>query len=375
MYFINKTWKQITDEFPSKKIIFWGTGIIFKTFTEHHNDWWKYTAALVDRNLDKCGQKYECDKHEIPIISINDFLEMDCKDILLMISCSDVEGIVTQLASVDKFLELECCYSHFVERMTMDEEEKLRVYPKSFRISAERQIPKKIHYCWFGKKTIPEKNRKWMESWKRFCPDYEIIEWNENNYDVGKNAFMTDAYKAEKWAYVPDYARLDIVYQYGGIYLDTDVELIRPLDDLLYQNAFAGVDRTLRLSLGLGFGAAPKSDAFKDMMNIYTNSRFDETQMIPAPRAMENYFRTKGFIQDGNFQIIENGMTVYPEKVLSGKDYATGIIEPTEHTYAIHHYDGSWNDHTSLRRIKYAQDLYKELVLNRNRLIIKKSDI
>ena len=370
MYFINEAWKQITDKYPSKKLVFWGIGSIFNSFIEHYTDWWKYTVALVDRSPEKCGKFYEYDNHKIRIISENDFLKMNCKEILLIISCADVEGVVTQLSSIDRFSELECCYSHFIERATMDEEEKTRIYPESFRISKERQIPKIIHYCWFGKNPIPEKNLKWMESWKRFCPDYEIIEWNEDNYDVFKNEFMAGAYRTRKWAYVSDYARLDVVYQYGGIYLDTDVELVRPLDDLLYQRAFAGVDRTLRLSLGLGFGAEPKADAIKDMLSIYTNRKFNENQMISAPRTMEKYFRTKGFIQDGNLQIIENGVTVYPEKVLSAKDFTTGMIELGIHTYAIHHYDGSWENKEKHDKMRYVQQLYAALVANGYRLEI-----
>ena len=94
-------------------------------------------------------------------------------------------------------------------------------------------IPKKIHYCWFGRNEIPEKTLRCIESWKKYCPDYEIIQWNEDNYDINKIPYMKDAYKEKKWAFVSDYARLDVIYQYGGIYLDTDVELVNSLDDLL----------------------------------------------------------------------------------------------------------------------------------------------
>ena len=99
-------------------------------------------------------------------------------------------------------------------------------------------IPKKIHYCWFGGNPLPESVKKCKESWKKFCPDYEIIEWNESNYNVHKMPFISDAYTAKKYAFVSDYARLDIIYNEGGIYLDTDVELIRPLDALLSHSAF-----------------------------------------------------------------------------------------------------------------------------------------
>ena len=101
-------------------------------------------------------------------------------------------------------------------------------------------IPKVIHYCWFGKNELPEDAKRCIASWKKFCPDYEIIEWNETNYDVRKNKYMSDAYDEKKWAFVSDYARIDIIYNYGGIYLDTDVELLRPLDELLKDKMFCG---------------------------------------------------------------------------------------------------------------------------------------
>ena len=94
-------------------------------------------------------------------------------------------------------------------------------------------IPRVIHYCWFGNGTLPEKTVKCIESWKQYCPGYEIKQWNEKNYDVNKIPYIMDAYKEKKWAFVADYARLDILWKYGGFYLDTDVELIKSLDFFL----------------------------------------------------------------------------------------------------------------------------------------------
>ena len=102
-------------------------------------------------------------------------------------------------------------------------------------------IPKKIHYCWFGGNPLPELAIRCIESWKKYCPDYEIIRWDESNYDVTKNKYMYQAYENKRWGFVPDYARLDIIYNYGGIYLDTDVELLNSLDDLLDQKCFLGI--------------------------------------------------------------------------------------------------------------------------------------
>lgn len=103
-------------------------------------------------------------------------------------------------------------------------------------------IPKKIHYCWFGRKPLPESAKKCIASWKKFFHDYEIIEWNEDNYDVNKIPYIQQAYEAKKYAFVSDYARFDVLYQYGGVYFDTDVEVIRPFEDILEKGAFMGCE-------------------------------------------------------------------------------------------------------------------------------------
>ena len=116
-------------------------------------------------------------------------------------------------------------------------------------------IPKVIHYCWFGGNELPELAMKCIDSWKKFCPDYEIKQWNEKNYDLDSSRYIKEAYKNKKWAFVSDYARLDIIYNNGGIYLDTDVELIGKLDEFLDEKCFLAAEREEYVNTGLGFGA------------------------------------------------------------------------------------------------------------------------
>ena len=132
-------------------------------------------------------------------------------------------------------------------------------------------IPKVIHYCWFGGKKIPLEFRRYMKSWRKFCPDYEIREWNESNFDVFAHPFTKSAYEAKAWAFVSDYARLKVVYEHGGIYLDTDVELLKSFDELLMEQGFAGMERPGVVALGLGFGAEPKHPLIKEFMEYYEN--------------------------------------------------------------------------------------------------------
>ena len=135
-------------------------------------------------------------------------------------------------------------------------------------------IPKVIHYCWFGGNEMPAAYKKYMESWKRYCPDYEIKLWNEQNFDFSDNLYARQAYEQKKWAFVSDYARLKIIYEFGGIYLDTDVEIIRPLDDLLELKGFLGFQDNKEIATGLGFGAEKGNPVIKAMLADYADAAF-----------------------------------------------------------------------------------------------------
>ena len=205
-------------------------------------------------------------------------------------------------------------------------------------------IPKKIHYCWLGGNPLPESAKKCIKSWKKYCPDYEIIEWNETNYDFTKNAYMKEALEAKKWGFVPDYARLDIVYQHGGIYLDTDVEIIKPFDDLLEYPGFAGFESPQYVALGLGFGAEAGNAVIKRLMDSYDGLHFvcdGEINATPSPELNGVVFNELGLIPDGSFQKLD-GFAILPPDYLCPKSLNDGIIRRTENTYSIHHFDASW---------------------------------
>ena len=212
-------------------------------------------------------------------------------------------------------------------------------------------IPKKIHYFWIGGNPKPESVLYCIDSWKKYCPDYEIIEWNESNYDFTKNEYMRQAYEAKKWGFVPDYARLDVIYQYGGIYLDTDVEIIRPLGSLLCNKAFMGIEKTTEkkhyVACGLGFGAEPGNSLIRRMMAEYDSISFyreDGTlNLLPSPQYNTKTMERYGFSFEDQDQMIEDVM-VYASDVLCPKMYCSSEMHLTERTVSIHHYDGSWMD-------------------------------
>lgn len=206
-------------------------------------------------------------------------------------------------------------------------------------------IPKIIHYCWFGGNPLPEKDQKCIESWKKFCPDYKIIEWNESNYDLNKNAYMAAAYKEKKWGFVPDYARFDIIYNKGGFYLDTDVELVKPLNELISNQAYMGFEGKVWVNGGIGFGAEAQNYIIKDLRDMYDNINFykeDGTiNLTPSPYYITDFLVSKGLKRDDSIQMIGN-MKIYPTEYFAAKDYDTGVVHRTENTISIHQYNASW---------------------------------
>ena len=216
-------------------------------------------------------------------------------------------------------------------------------------------IPKIIHYCWIGGNPLPESAKKCIKSWEKYCPDYEIIEWNESNYDFTSVPYMKEALEAKKWGFVPDYARLDIVYTHGGIYLDTDVEIVRSFDPLLALPGFAGFQDPEQVNFGHGFGAEAGNPVIKKLMDSYLDKRFfkeDGTpDLTPSPRLNTDTLAAKcGLIPDGTFQQLD-GMTVYPTEYFCPKSFADGVTRKTKNTYSIHHFDASWFSDESKRRL------------------------
>lgn len=227
-------------------------------------------------------------------------------------------------------------------------------------------IPKVIHYCWFGGNPLPELAIKCIESWKKFCPDYEIKEWNESNYDVNKCAYVKEAYEAKKWAFVSDYARYDILYQHGGLYFDTDVELIRPIDDIIETGAFMGMenDQLYMVNPGLGLGATKGMDFYQNILDFYNNQHFiDESGQLNTTTIVR--YTTDLLLEHGlkkleGIQCVDE-IHIYPEEYFCPLNYETGEINITENTRSIHHFSQSWIDKEAQRLHKCEQFLKRKL--------------
>ena len=221
-------------------------------------------------------------------------------------------------------------------------------------------IPKKIHYCWFGKNELPTKAKKCIASWKKYCPDYEIVEWNEDNYDVYQNAYTTYTYDNKKFAFLSDYARLQIILREGGIYFDVDVEVVRPLDELLRYPAFFGFETKDYINTGLGFGAEAGNAIVEAMIKEY-DSLLDGTKgTIGCPILNTQALTKLGMVPNGEKQKVENAV-IYPIECFNPYDDPTGRLYKTKQTYSIHWYAKSWMDKKTVMRSKLTKPLHRLL--------------
>ena len=208
-------------------------------------------------------------------------------------------------------------------------------------------IPKKIHYCWLGGGKKPKLAEKCIKSWKKYCPGYEIIEWNESNLDISSFPLYTrQAYEKKKWGFVPDYIRLWLIYNYGGIYLDTDVELIKKPDDLLEHPAFFGFEDSGFVALGLMFGGEAGNRLIKEMMDDYLNRSFikedGSLDLTASPYINTKIFEKHGLVCDNSFQKIDALAVVFPTEYFCPLGYYSGKLQITDNTYSIHHFMASW---------------------------------
>lgn len=205
-------------------------------------------------------------------------------------------------------------------------------------------IPRVIHYCWFGRGEKSALMKQCMESWKKYCPDWEIIEWNEDNYDVNFCPYTAKAYREKRWGFLPDAARLDIVYRYGGVYLDTDVELLRPLDELLENEAWFGYGTNTEINLGSGFGADKGHWLLKELLEQYLT--WDENRKFTVCTTTDSRVFARelpGFAADHDVRQEIRGVL---------------ILNNNWH-YAIHHYTGTWQ--TPIQRVFNQTRLIKKV--------------
>lgn len=221
-------------------------------------------------------------------------------------------------------------------------------------------IPKTIHYCWFGGKQKPKLAQRCIESWKKYCPDYEIIEWNESNFDVNQNPYTKLCYQQQKWAFLSDYVRLWAVFHYGGIYFDTDVEVLRSFDSLLSHEAFYGFESSEYIASGLGFGAVAHHATTEAMLKKYDalTDEFGNLKTVGCPTLNTEALISLGMKPNGEKQTVA-GAVLLPVDYLNPLEDATGIVRKTKNTLSIHWYTKSALDWKIVLRSRITRPLHR----------------
>ena len=210
---------------------------------------------------------------------------------------------------------------------------------------SKTKIPKIIHYCWFGGKEKPDIVNKCIQSWRVILPDYEIIEWNERNFNINCNKYVSQAYESKKFAFVSDYVRVHVLYENGGIYLDTDVEVFKSFNDLLHHDSFWGFEQENFIATST-IGSVKDNPLIKLFLDSYMDKSFiseDGSQnQLTNVAIVTDILKNNGLKTNGEYQVLDGMGAFYPQTYFSPYDYINCREFITENTYAMHHFYKSW---------------------------------
>ncbi len=340
---LNLNLNQFHEFVQNKKCICFGSGLQGLRTIGIFDNWNKTSDIIlfIDNEGKKWGRKIKYGEYSYPILCVNEALEFINEDVVVLITCSDIIRVRTQLEQYEELNNIYCFSLIELGQQQLC----ISDYEKIVSEYEEPVIPKKIHYCWFGGQ-MPDLMKRNVENWHKVCPDYQIIRWDESNYDISKNQYMKEAYELEQWGFVPDYMRLDIIYNHGGIYLDTDIKLVKRPDALLYQNCFANFDSSLMMNLGSGFGAKPKCNIIKELRDYYDNVNFKSKDEIINNTScmMHSYNVLKRYNVKINDTLQKVGdMNIYP-MIIQGTCIYTKQMRITEKTYFLHYGTTTWLD-------------------------------
>lgn len=328
-----------------EKIVIYGAGVIGQTVApywlhEYHLD--DQVFCYVDADVNKQGKTVSLAEREVPIASLEVFDKPE-GNYAILVTVSAFEPVTVTLEQIPALKSTEI---FFLPIMLVERAHSLKS-AGVVRTSEKQLIPKKIHYCWFSGNPMPDTLKRCMETWEKFCPDYEIVRWDESNYDISWSPYMVQAYEHKKWGFVPDVARLDILYHHGGIYLDTDVDLLANLDELLYQPAFCGVEKWGNINLGGLSGAQKGNPAIRAILEHRREVPFStpdgKLNLMTCGAYESQPLVEMGLKLNNSVQILGEGcMTVYSSDYFHPFDYMSGETHITSNTFSIHHFSGSW---------------------------------
>ncbi|MBQ2885480.1 MAG: hypothetical protein IJE43_17265 [Alphaproteobacteria bacterium] len=356
--------KAFLDITAKKKLVAFGASVFLQVISDNYKELQlaEKITYITDNDPFKDGTLYEIDSTKKEIHSLQYLLNDELENIVILISSERYAyEIYQQLEAIEKLKDVGCfCLPMLIAGQVDDS-------CKSVKLSGEDKIPKIIHCFWFSGSEKDELSKKCIESWKKYCPDYEIREWNSENYDVTKNEYMYEAYKQKKWAYATDYARLDAVYNYGGFYFDMDLELLRNIDPLLSADCVAGFGPLRDIELA-AFGAKKGCSLVKEMLDAYESRKFDANNLLLTevqPVFMAHFMRNKGFDINGKSQN-RNNCILLARDSFSPKNWFTGEMQHSAGSYGIHHCAGGWISKKDKSEERQKQMIILESIFTNN---------
>lgn len=360
MYYIDEAVNYLKD----KRIICWGLGKYYKDtmvpfFKKHKLE--ANIEYLVDKNESVLSKQTDLSDN-IKKISVDSIERVVDSNTILVYTAKSYNEMEEYVLSNPKLKELKTIPSYVLGGLYLDDNLLLddAFFEGKMKEKSVERIPRIINTFWFSNDPIPEKYQDCMKSWKKFCPDYEIRIWSLNDYNSEGCRFFDEAISVKNWSIASDYSRIDVIYRYGGIYMDMDVEVIKPLDDLIRNEAYLGFESMQHVDCGSGFGAEQGNRIFGEIRNEYLDKPFileDKTYNIKeiCPVVYTEALKKQGLVSNGKYQKVDN-ITVYPFECLSAKSFETGIIYKTNNTYTIHHHGGTWlsNENKEVIKKRYA---------------------
>lgn len=233
--------------------------------------------------------------------------------------------------------------------------------------NSQFMIPKIIHYCWFGGKPLPASAKKCIDSWKRFFPQYIIKQWDESNFDVNSIPYTKEAYERGKYAFVSDYARFVVIAKEGGIYFDTDVEVIKDMSDIIERGPFMGAEKTFTISPGLGIAAEKDHPLYREILDYYAQLHFVDEQGNQLPGTVgahtTHVLKRYGYVVNDKVECVE-GIFMYPNEYFNPLDDATGKLYITDDTRTIHWYSKTWCDNYGPVRAFITRRIHRYFGIN-----------
>lgn len=346
------------DEIKNKDIVCWGSGKHFRNITY---SFLKESGLLINlkgfvedqaagkfhqANLSAKSSKIIIDDRSYEIMSRENLAKLDRQQTIILVTVAGYKEIIAQIRGDKRLANFEVIPSIYVEALYEDMQMlSANKPPQNFHKNDNPVIPRKIHTFWFSGEEIPAEYKMCLESWRKYAPDFEIKIWDLDSYKAENCEFFEQAIAHKNWAFASDYARVDVLRRYGGVYMDMDVEMLRPIDDLLYNDAYMSFESMGRIECGSGMGAKPGNRIIDEICKSYESRPYLKADgswdNSTCPVRYTQVIEQHGLEKNGGFQFVED-ITIYPFDVLTCKSFDTGIIYYTENSYTIHHHNGNW---------------------------------